>query len=158
MHPCMQYSMRWFGSKTNHHYMSKSLMLNKSSELQNKLVKQDLYIKNLEKKIENDHRMTMNCITIYYQSCKFTTRASSTTVLRIVLLRSGKINTKLLHRNRVSNFVGTLQLSDGAYSYIINRLKHMNCLEKQEHYISLPSEPSETIPMHTALHLGFQLN
>ena len=50
MHPCMQYSMRWFGSKTNHHYMSKSLMLNKSSELQNKLVKQDLYVKNLEKK------------------------------------------------------------------------------------------------------------
>ena len=48
-----------FGSKTNHRYMSKSLMLNKISELQNKLVKQELYIKNLEKKIENDHRMTI---------------------------------------------------------------------------------------------------
>ena len=31
-----------FGSKTNHRYMLKSLMLNKISELQNKLVKQEL--------------------------------------------------------------------------------------------------------------------
>ena len=90
-----------------------------------------------------------NCITIYCQSCEITTRASLTTVLKIVLLRSsGIINTKLLHRNRVSNFVGTLQLSDGAYSYTTNRLKHTNCLEKQEYYISLPREPSEIIPMH----------
>ena len=58
----------------------------------------------------------------------------------------------------VSNFVGTLQLSDGAYSYTTNRLKHTNCSEKQEYYISLPREPSETIPMHTAVHLGFQQN
>ena len=39
--------------------MSKSLMLNNLSELQNKLVKQDLHIKNLEKKIENDRSMTI---------------------------------------------------------------------------------------------------
>ena len=123
--------------KTNHRYMTKSLMINQITYLRNKTREKEIYIKNLEKKIENDQHSTPLDDGLHQDLSTIMQKHNEIilTTQRIVSKEYfGPTSMKLYHRSLAGIFAGIQQLSSGAYSYGTNLQKHMNCYKKQESY------------------------